>query len=48
MSREERFKRTVDENKEKIMRICRYYAPSAEDQKGMYQEMVRNVWKSLD
>ncbi|HOK61653.1 MAG: RNA polymerase sigma factor [Tenuifilum sp.] len=48
MSREERFKRTVDENKEKIMRICRYYAPSAEDQKDMYQEILINIWKSLD
>lgn len=48
MSREERFKRTVDENKEKIMRICRYYAPSAEDQKDIYQEILINIWKSLD
>jgi len=48
MNREEKFKRTVDENKEKIMRICRYYAPSAEDQKDMYQEVLINIWRSLD
>ena len=48
MSKEENFKRTVDENKEKIMRICRYYAPSAEDQKDMYQEILINIWRSLD
>jgi RNA polymerase sigma-70 factor (ECF subfamily) len=48
MSKEENFKKTVDENKEKIMRICRYYAPSAEDQKDMYQEILINIWRSLD
>ena len=48
MGREEKFKKTVDENKEKIMRICRYYAPSTEDQKDMYQEILINIWRSLD
>jgi RNA polymerase sigma-70 factor (ECF subfamily) len=48
MSKEENFKKTVDENKEKIMRICRYYAPSAEDQKDMYQEILINIWRSMD
>lgn len=48
MGREEKFKKTVDENKERIMRICRYYAPSTEDQKDMYQEILINIWRSLD
>lgn len=48
MGKEETFKKTVDENQGKIMRICRYYAPSVEDQKDMYQEILINIWKSLD
>lgn len=48
MSKEENFKKTIAENKEKIMRICRYYAPSHEDQKDMYQEILINIWRSLD
>lgn len=46
--KEEQFKQIVDENKDRIMRICRYYNPDAEDQKDMFQEILVNVWKSLD
>jgi RNA polymerase sigma-70 factor, ECF subfamily len=46
--KEEIFKKTVDENKVRILRICRYYAPSIEDQKDMYQEILINIWKSLE
>ena len=42
------FKKIVDENSERIIRICRYYNPNTEDQKDMYQEVLVNVWKSLD
>jgi RNA polymerase sigma-70 factor (ECF subfamily) len=47
-SKEDKFKKIIAGNKDKIMRICRYYAPSAEDQKDMYQETLINVWRSLD
>lgn len=30
------------------MRICRYYSSCTEDQKDMYQEILVNIWKSLD
>jgi len=42
------FKQIVEDNSDRIMRICRYYNPNAEDQKDMYQEILVNVWKSLD
>lgn len=47
-NKEERFKKTISENKDKILRICRYYAPSVEDQKDIYQDILINIWRSLD
>lgn len=38
----------VNENRGRIDRICRYYAPSAEDHKDIIQEVLINIWKSLD
>ncbi|MBN2262304.1 MAG: RNA polymerase sigma factor [Prolixibacteraceae bacterium] len=46
--KEEQFKQIIDENSDRIMHICRYYNPNTEDQKDMYQEILVNVWKSLD
>jgi RNA polymerase sigma-70 factor, ECF subfamily len=46
--KEDKFKKIISENKGKILRICRYYAPSVEDQKDIYQEILINIWKSLD
>ncbi|RKD87937.1 RNA polymerase sigma factor [Mangrovibacterium diazotrophicum] len=48
MTKETRFKEIVAENEERIRRICRYYAPSEEDSKDMCQEVLVNIWKSLD
>lgn len=48
ITKEERFKKIVEENKDRIDRICRYYAPSEEDSKDMCQEVLVNIWKSLD
>ena len=42
------FKQIIADNSERIQRICRYYNPNAEDQKDMYQEILVNIWKSLD
>ena len=47
-SKEEKFKRIIEENSGRLQSICRYYAPTPADQKDMYQEMLVNVWKSLD
>ncbi|MFZ5941480.1 MAG: RNA polymerase sigma factor [Bacteroidota bacterium] len=46
--KEELFKKTLEDNDETIRRICRYYAPSEEDRKDMYQEVLVNIWRSLD
>lgn len=46
--KENQFKEIIDSNGDKIRRICRYYCPNAEDQKDMYQEVLVNIWKSLD
>ena len=48
MTKETRFKEIVAENEERIRRICRDYAPSEEDSKDMCQEVLVNIWKSLD
>ena len=48
MNKEEKFNTIVSENGERIRRICRYYNSNAEDQKDMYQEVLVNIWKSLE
>jgi len=46
--KEAQFKQIVEENSSRINRICRYYCSNAETQKDMYQEILVNIWKSLD
>ncbi|KJF42100.1 RNA polymerase sigma factor [Draconibacterium sediminis] len=48
MTKEEKFNTIVSENGERIRNICRYYNSNVEDQKDMYQEVLVNIWKSLD
>ncbi len=47
-SKEEKFKQIIAENEERIKRICRYYARCEEDSQDMCQEVLVNIWKSLD
>ncbi len=47
-NKERQFKQIVAENGDRILRICRYYNSNPEDQKDMYQEILVNVWNSLD
>jgi RNA polymerase sigma-70 factor (ECF subfamily) len=47
-TKEDKFKRIIEENNGRIQSICRYYAPTPDDRKDMYQEILINVWKSLD
>ena len=47
-TKEEHFNLLVKENQLKILRICRYYASNTEDQKDIYQEILINIWKSLE
>ena len=48
MTKEEKFNTIVSDNGERIRNICRYYNSNAEDQKDMCQEVLVNIWKSLD
>jgi len=48
LNKEEQFKQIVADNGDRIARICRYYNPNVEDQKDMCQEVLVNIWKSLD
>jgi len=48
INKEEKFEQIVSENKERISRVCRYYANCEEDSKDMCQEVLINIWKSLD
>jgi len=48
LKKEEKFNQIVAENNERIKRICRYYNSNAHDQKDMFQEVLINIWKSLD
>ncbi len=48
MKKEEKFNQIVAENGERIKRICSYYNSNSDDQKDMFQEVLVNIWKSLD
>ena len=46
MKKEENiFSNLIEENKDKIFRICCYYVANEEDRKDLYQETLLNVWK---
>ena len=46
--KEEKFRKVISDNEHRISSICRYYSINDEDQKDMYQEVLINVWKSID
>ncbi len=46
--KEQKFNQIVTENSELIKRICRYYNNNMQDQQDMYQEILINIWRSLD
>ncbi|MEI7829328.1 MAG: RNA polymerase sigma factor [Prolixibacteraceae bacterium] len=46
--KEKRFKEILEENGSSINRICRYYCHNQSDLNDMYQEVLVNIWKSLD
>lgn len=48
LKKEEQFNQLVAENDERIKRICSYYKANKTDQQDMYQEILVNIWKSLD
>lgn len=48
MKKEEQFNQIVLENGDRIRRICGYYHANRDDQLDLYQEVLVNIWKSLD
>ncbi len=48
LDKEEKFHQILAENKDRIKRICGYYNANVHDQKDMYQEVLVNIWNSLD
>jgi len=44
---EERFLELVNENRDRILRICRVYAWNSADQDDLYQEMLFQIWRGL-
>lgn len=46
--KEERFKEIINEQHRRISSICRYYTKGEDDQKDLYQEILVNIWKSLE
>ncbi|MBR8537609.1 RNA polymerase sigma factor [Carboxylicivirga sediminis] len=48
MKKEELFNTIVDANQNRIRRICAYYNENENDQQDMFQEILINIWKSLD
>lgn len=46
--KEQQFNRIVIENSERIKRVCRYYSSNKQDQEDIYQDILLNIWRSLD
>jgi RNA polymerase sigma-70 factor (ECF subfamily) len=46
--KEERFKQILEENRGRIYKICRYYCNHIQDREDLVQEVLVNIWKSLD
>jgi RNA polymerase sigma-70 factor (ECF subfamily) len=48
MDRDTLFKQVLEENKDRIYRICCAYERNAIDRDDLYQEIAINIWKNLD
>ena len=48
LDKEEKFNQILSENRDRIKRICGYYNSNVNDQNDMYQEVLVNIWNSLD
>jgi RNA polymerase sigma-70 factor, ECF subfamily len=44
---EQRFLELVNENRNRILKVCRVYAWGAADQDDLYQEIVCQIWRGL-
>jgi RNA polymerase sigma factor (sigma-70 family) len=44
---ENTFLRALEQNQQKLLRICSVYAEDIEDKKDLFQEAVINIWKAM-
>jgi RNA polymerase sigma-70 factor (ECF subfamily) len=44
---EHKFLELVDENRDRILRVCRVYAWNSADQDDLYQEILFQIWRGL-
>jgi RNA polymerase sigma factor (sigma-70 family) len=44
---ENTFLRALEQNQQKLLRICSVYAEDTEDKKDLFQEAVINIWKAM-
>ena len=44
---EKTFLRALEENQQKLLRICSVYAEDADDKKDLFQEAVINIWQAM-
>lgn len=47
LEKEQLFAGIIDENKDRIYRICCYYLSNQYDREDLYQEILIQIWKSL-
>lgn len=47
-TKEKKFQEIINNNKVRIESICSYYAPNSEERKDINQEVLINIWKSLE
>jgi len=48
LDKEKYFREILENNKDRIYRICCYYVSGYDDRQDLYQEVLINVWKALD
>ena len=48
MDKDTLFKQVLEENKDRIYRICCAYERNADDRDDLYQEILINIWKNLE
>ena len=44
---ENTFLTAVEQNQQKLLRVCSVYAEDANDKKDLFQEALINIWQSL-
>src|SRR5688500_3020055 len=44
---ENTFLRALEQNQQKLLRVCSVYAEDAEDKKDLFQEALINIWQAM-